>query len=131
MSLPYYMTHHYRSPHQVLGLPASSLNPQQIGALFSNMFESEKAGKNADLELQILCQAFVLLVTKFKVANATTHNATNTQVQTNTQSADKQEAMTQQVELERRAIAAETSATSSSSSYTVRSLNKTAIAQTR
>jgi hypothetical protein len=83
LSLTSYLTHLYRRPHQVLGLAHGPLDPEQIKHQFNRLFQVQKAEQNADAKLQILCSAFLLLMTRFQVNNSLTLNqsATNINVQ--------------------------------------------------
>jgi chromosome segregation ATPase len=57
-----YITRFYRSPSQVLGLAASTQDPDAIRRRFLALFESKRASPSAQQELQMLCSAFVLLM---------------------------------------------------------------------
>ena len=59
---PTYITRFYRSPSQVLGLAASTQDPDAIRRRFLALFESKRASPSAQLKLQMLCSAFMLLM---------------------------------------------------------------------
>lgn len=59
---PTYITRFYRSSSQVLGLAASTQDPDAIRRRFLALFESKRASPSAQQELQMLCSAFVLLM---------------------------------------------------------------------